>query len=145
VNARSSAVASSQLASDESTPYRVLIVDDHAELRALLRIRLDLEPDLDVVGEANDGVDAVRLATVMSPSAVVLDDEMPGMSGSQVIPLLGSIAPGIRIVLYTAAQRLTLAAGSVPDAIVDKGAPLDVVVHELRRLLDQEPLPGPTS
>jgi diguanylate cyclase (GGDEF)-like protein len=119
--------------------YRVLIVDDHPDLRAVLRMRLEFEPDIDVVGEASNGVEAVRLTALLSPSAVVIDFEMPVMTGPEAIPQLRAIAPGMGIVLYTAAQDYTLAEDATPDAVVEKGVPLDTVVAALRRVLEHEP------
>ena len=60
---------------------RVLLVDDQTNVRRGLRMRLSLEPDLTVVGEAPDGETALRLARLLNPNVVVMDIEMPGMNG----------------------------------------------------------------
>ncbi len=60
---------------------RVLVVDDHPVVREGLRAMLDAEPDLDVVGEAGSGQDAVRLAAELGPDVVLMDLRMPGVDG----------------------------------------------------------------
>ncbi len=60
---------------------RVLIADDHAAIRAGLRLVLDAAPDIDVVGEAADGEVAIRQATALRPDVVLMDIRMPGTDG----------------------------------------------------------------
>lgn len=60
---------------------RVLLVDDQANIRRGLRMRLGLEPDIEVVGEAADGEAAVRMAQLLAPNVVVMDVQMPIMDG----------------------------------------------------------------
>ncbi len=60
---------------------RVLLVDDHAVLRSGLRALLDLEPDMEVVGEASNGREAVALAESIKPDVIVMDISMPEMDG----------------------------------------------------------------
>jgi DNA-binding NarL/FixJ family response regulator len=60
---------------------RVLLADDQAMLRAGLRALLDVEPDIEVVGEGDDGAAAVRLAAELCPDVVLMDIRMPGMDG----------------------------------------------------------------
>jgi CheY-like chemotaxis protein len=117
----------------------VLIVDDRPEIRLLLRTRLGFEKDIDVVGEASNGAEAVRLTRALSPSAVVLDLEMPAMSGGQAIPLLREAAPGMGIVLHTGADTITLDEDAIPDVVVRKGGTLAYLVNELHVLLAHSP------
>ena len=60
---------------------RVLLADDHAVLRAGLRALLNAEPDMEVVGEATDGQDAVEKTRLLKPDVVVMDVSMPGVNG----------------------------------------------------------------
>ena len=60
---------------------RVLLTDDQALLRAGLRVLLDSEPDITVVGEASDGEESVRLARETRPDVIVMDIRMPGLDG----------------------------------------------------------------
>ena len=62
-------------------PIRVLLADDHTLIRAGLRMVVDAEPDLAVVGEANDGREAVAMAAKLKPDVVVMDILLPGLNG----------------------------------------------------------------
>ncbi|MBP2217969.1 DNA-binding NarL/FixJ family response regulator [Arthrobacter sp. CAN_C5] len=63
------------------TPIRVLLVDDHAAIRAGMRFILEAAPDVEVVGEASNGNAAVANATALRPDVVLMDVRMPGMDG----------------------------------------------------------------
>jgi len=62
-------------------PVRILLADDHSMVRQGLRIFLELDPELQVVGEASDGAEAVRLARQLEPDVVLMDLLMPVMDG----------------------------------------------------------------
>ncbi|HYW88734.1 MAG TPA: response regulator, partial [Chloroflexota bacterium] len=62
-------------------PIRVLLVDDHAVVRKGLRALLDRDPGIEVVGEAEDGEEAVRAAGRLGPDVILMDLEMAGMGG----------------------------------------------------------------
>lgn len=81
--------------------HRILITEDHTILRAGLRVLLSSDPDLEVVGEADDGRDAVRLAVELSPDLVMMDLSMPGLSGTEAIALVRKRIPDIRILVLT--------------------------------------------
>lgn len=96
---------------------RVLIVDDHAVLRAGVRMLIDAEPDMTVVGEAGDGHDLLRLAGELGPDVILLDLSMPILGGLGVIEGLHQVSPQARILVLTmhddpAYFRLALAAGA---------------------------------
>ena len=80
---------------------RIMIADDHAVVRIGLRFLLSTEPDLDIVGEAADGVTAVTQAQVLRPDVLVLDLVMPGLHSVQVIEQLSATAPEVRILVLT--------------------------------------------
>ncbi|MBI2755210.1 MAG: response regulator transcription factor [Chloroflexi bacterium] len=65
----------------EDQPIRVLLVDDHAVLRAGLKALLNAEPDIEVIGEAADGVEAVERGEALRPDVIVMDIQMPRLSG----------------------------------------------------------------
>jgi len=83
------------------TATRILIADDHAVVRAGLRHILEREPDFELVGEAADGDEAVRLALDLLPDVLVLDIGMPGRNGLEVARELLAHVPGIHIVILT--------------------------------------------
>jgi DNA-binding NarL/FixJ family response regulator len=79
----------------------VLLVDDDPGVRAGLRLRLALEADLRVVGEAADGLEAVERAGALRPDVVVMDVVMPGTGGIAATSLLRDASPASRVVLLT--------------------------------------------
>jgi two-component system response regulator NreC len=80
---------------------RVLLADDHAVLRSGLRLLIDSQAGLTVVGEAGSGSEAVRLARDLQPDVILLDLNMPDMDGMAALPLLKREAPRSRILILT--------------------------------------------
>src|SRR3712207_9491820 len=79
----------------------IVVVDDAAEVRLLVKTRLRLSGFFDVVGEGDDGADAVELAREHQPALMLLDVSMPGMDGLTALPQVLAVAPGTRVVLYS--------------------------------------------
>ena len=82
---------------------RILLADDHAMFREGLRLLLEAEPDLRVVGEAGSGAEAIALIGKLTPDIVLLDVAMPGQSGLDVVRQLHEAGTTTRIILLTAA------------------------------------------
>jgi DNA-binding NarL/FixJ family response regulator len=82
--------------------YRVLLCDDLQQIRLLLRTEMSLEPDIEVVGEAADGAEAIRLAGEAQPDVVILDLTMPVMDGLEALPRIREVAPGARVIVLSA-------------------------------------------
>ena len=80
---------------------RVLLADDHAVLRAGLRALLAGEPDMEVIGEAENGVEAVQKCRELEPDVVVLDIAMPRGNGLEVIRQLRSMRLGSKVLVLT--------------------------------------------
>jgi DNA-binding NarL/FixJ family response regulator len=80
---------------------RVLLVDDHAVLRAGLRLLLEAQPDLRVVGEAGDGREALTLALDQRPDLVLLDLTLPGLSGLETLAALHKVLPTAKVMILT--------------------------------------------
>ena len=80
---------------------RILIADDHGVLRAGLRALLNTEPDLQVVGEATDSQETLRLAGELHPDVVLLDISMPGPGGIKVTQQLKEALPKARVLILT--------------------------------------------
>jgi len=82
-------------------PIRILVADDHLIIRQGLRLILETEPDLELVGEASDGGEALRLCAELSPDVVLMDLRMPGMDGLTAIENLRRERPQIAVVILT--------------------------------------------
>jgi two-component system response regulator NreC len=134
---------------------RVLIADDHAVLRAGLKLLINAQSDMAVVGEAADGESTVRSAQVAAPNVVLLDLSMPGTRSMQTIEQLVRVAPSARVLVLTmhddlAYMQAALRAGA-SGYIVKKAADIELLtairaVHHGRTFVDLtrpgEPPPG---
>jgi two-component system response regulator NreC len=80
---------------------RVVIADDHAVVRAGLRLLIEAQPDLEVVGEAADGAATLRAVRAATPDVVVLDFTMPDSRGTQTIEALARLHPSPRVLVLT--------------------------------------------
>jgi DNA-binding NarL/FixJ family response regulator len=126
--------AHGQKADPDSPPIRVLIVDDTADVRLLVRLLVSERPNLEVVAEAADGAAAIDLAAALKPDLIVLDIAMPIMDGLEALPRLREASPESRVVMLSAVPRdshgsAALAAGAA--AYVEKSVATDAMVDEL--------------
>ena len=89
----------------DGSPARVVLADDHELAREALRSVLAREPDLDVVGEARDGHEAVALAARLRPDLVVMDVRMPGLDGIAATRAVCEAVPAVRVVVLTSSEQ----------------------------------------
>jgi DNA-binding NarL/FixJ family response regulator len=82
-------------------PIRVLVVDDHALFRRGLQMVLEQEPDIEVVGEASDGTEAVEVAAETLPDIVLMDVRMPKRGGIDACTAIHDVAPSTKIIMLT--------------------------------------------
>src|SRR5512137_1298218 len=82
-------------------PIRILIADDHAVVREGLRALIEAKPDMELVGEAEDGIEAVSLARSLKPDVILLDLLMPRMDGIEAIAEIKQENPNARILVLT--------------------------------------------
>jgi two-component system response regulator NreC len=114
---------------------KVLIADDHTIVRSGVRMLLDAEPDIEVVGEALDGVEAVDLVAKLHPAVVLMDITMPGMDGMEATRHIKAEWPEINILVLTMHRRdeyffEMLKAGA--SGYVLKGAETNELIHAVR-------------
>lgn len=127
------------------TPITVLLADDHAVLRAGLRMLLHAQGDMTVVGEAADGVEATQKAKELRPDVVVLDISMPGPRSGTVIRRLRQACASTRVLVLTlhddvAYVRSSLFAGAA-GYLVKRAADTELIsairaVHAGRTIVD---------
>jgi DNA-binding NarL/FixJ family response regulator len=126
---------------------RVLIVDDQALVRTGFRVIVDAEPDLEVVGEAADGRDAVAAAHALRPDVVLMDIRMPAVDGIEATRLLAHEARRPRILILTTFDLdeyvyEALRAGASGFLLKDAGA--DELLHAVRVIAAGDALLSPS-
>jgi DNA-binding NarL/FixJ family response regulator len=122
--------------SREDNMIRVLLVDDQPVVRRGLRVRFQLEPDMQVIGEASTGSEALTLAQILTPDVVLMDIEMPDMDGIEATVALRTVVPqSIVVILSIHTDRQTRmkaqAAGAV--AFVEKRGTTDILLAAIRQ------------
>jgi DNA-binding NarL/FixJ family response regulator len=119
---------------EKMTPTRVLIVDDVEKVRWDLRTVLTLSGDLEIVGEAANGLEAMRLTESLQPDVVLMDLEMPVMDGYEAIRLIRTLCPSCRIVALTVhgySEARLKAYRSGVDAFLIKGEPVENIIQTI--------------
>ena len=119
----------------EAAPIRVLIVDDHSVVRMGLRVFLDLQPDIEVVGEAADGSEGVAMARRLEPDVILMDLLMPNMDGITAIGRIKAERPETEIVTMTSfieEDKVTAALEAGASGYVLKDAEAEEVAAAVR-------------
>jgi Response regulator containing a CheY-like receiver domain and an HTH DNA-binding domain len=89
---------------EPTTPIRILLADDQPLFRRAIATLIGEQPDMVVVGEAENGIDAVEQAHALAPDLVVLDVEMPVMNGVEAVRLIHDQMPRIKVVMLTVSE-----------------------------------------
>ena len=126
---------------------RVLIVDDHTLVRAGFRMILDAQPDIEVVGEAENGLKAIEAARILRPEVVLMDIRMPGLDGIEATRRLTSMELNLHVVILTTYDLDeyvfdALAAGATGFLL--KHVPPEELVHGVRVAAGGESLLAPS-
>ena len=131
-----------------SAPIRVLIADDQPMVRAGLRMILELEPDIDIVGEAADGNEAVAVAASTEPDVILMDVRMPNLDGLEATRrIVGSREDGPRVLILTTFDLdvyVYEALASGASGFVLKDIEPEKLVDAIRVIANGEALLSPT-
>jgi len=118
-------------------PIRLVVVDDQAMLRGALSALLDLEADMQVVGGAGDGDEAVRVVAETAPDVCLMDIQMPGADGIEATRAVRGANPSTRVLIVTTFARpgyLRQALDAGASGFVVKDAPVEQLADAVRRV-----------
>jgi DNA-binding NarL/FixJ family response regulator len=128
-------------------PIRVAVVDDHELFRRGLTMLLGVEDDIEVVGEAGDGVAATELAAATAPDVILMDVRMPKGSGIDACAAIKSVAPTARIIMLTVSDEeadLYDAVKNGASGYLLKQSSIDEVAQAIRVVADGQSLISPS-
>jgi CheY-like chemotaxis protein len=135
VTIRDRARPSWKLVQDTVMATRLLIVDHHEVVRLGVRTLFGNNDLFEVYDEAKNGVDAIRMVSELSPDAVILDLDLPGMNGFEIAARIRLIAPSTRIVFFSGHEIPATARSVGADAFVSKSCPLQELALTVNRVL----------
>lgn len=116
---------------------RVLLCDDTADIRGLLRLSLTMDPDIEIVGEAANGAEGVALAAQLQPDVVLLDLAMPVMDGLAALPQIRVVSPESRVAILSGFDEKRLAEQALRLGALrylEKGVALNTIASTVREL-----------
>jgi DNA-binding NarL/FixJ family response regulator len=120
---------------------KILLVDDEPSVRQGLQMRLALEPDLHVVGEADNGLAALKAVQTLDPDVVVTDVDMPKMDGITMIKWLREVSPSaaaIVLTVYDHEEVQTRARDAGADAFIGKQEDVEHLIDAIQRVVTSD-------
>jgi DNA-binding NarL/FixJ family response regulator len=132
-------MAHSESHRSDIAPKRILIADDNAVVRAVVRTLIETKLGLEVCGEAVDGLDVIQQAKDLKPDVVLLDFRMPILTGIEAAPIIKGAYPHVRIVLFTMYENeisKTMARGAYIDLVVSKPDGLNTLLESIQDLME---------
>jgi DNA-binding NarL/FixJ family response regulator len=123
-------------------PFRIVLADDVFDLRFMVKLALERSGRFQVVGEAENGDEAVKLAEKHQPDLVLLDVSMPVKDGLEALPDIRSVSPNAKVVMLSGFEASRLASTAIESgaaAYLEKGIPPGQLVTELLKVLGRDP------
>lgn len=120
---------------------RVLLVDDHALFRKGIASLLNNLPEIEIVGEAGSGEEGIRKASELKPDIVILDVEMPGLSGVETVDFIKKELPDCKVVMLTISDEDNNLFNSIKNGAQGyllKSMDPDVLIEEIKSLIKGE-------
>lgn len=113
---------------------RVLLADDQAKVRSALRLLLEHQPDVEILGEAVDTMGLVDWVKAVCPDMVLLDWDLPGLPAAALFSLLHHDCPGLRLLVLSSRPEVRQAAlDAGADAFVSKGDPPEKLLAAMEK------------
>jgi NarL family two-component system response regulator LiaR len=132
----------------ESIPIRVMIVDDHDMVRSGLNVFLEAFDDLELVGEAADGQEAIRLCAKVQPDVVLMDLVMPEMDGVTATRAIRQAYPDVQVIALTSFSEQDLVQGALQAGAIGyllKNASIDELAAAIRAACVGKPTLAPEA
>ncbi len=124
-------------------PIRILLVDDHTLFRSGVRLLLQRQPDFEVVAEGGDGVEGLKRAKELKPDVVLLDLNLPGLSGLETLQLLTQDLPSCAVIILTVSEEADELGQALRDGArgyLVKNIDADALTAAIRRAAGGEPV-----
>lgn len=121
---------------------RILVADDHPLMRDALLLTLDEDPELEVVGEAANGIEAVELALKLNPDVLLMDLLMPGMNGLDAITKIRETHPQVKVLVITSLEdeeKVLAAIQAGALGYFPKSAPRNYLFEAIHKVADGVP------
>jgi DNA-binding NarL/FixJ family response regulator len=117
---------------------KLLIVDDIAHVRQGLNTRLNLSEEIEVIGEAGNGYEAIGMALVLNPDVILMDYEMPKLNGIEATEIVKKHNPDIRIVMisiHDTEEYKNMAIEAGVTVYENKATPVQELINQIRNLI----------
>lgn len=122
---------------------RILLVDDHTLFRSGMRLLLQRNPEFEIVGEASDGAEGVKRARQLKPDVVLMDLNMPGLSGLEAMQIIVEDLPGTAVLMLTVSEQaedLVNALKNGARGYLLKNVEAEYLNNAIKRAVAEEPV-----
>lgn len=126
----------------EMDKIKIMVVDDHPLMRDALLLALEDDPSFQVVGEATNGVEALKLAAELNPDVILMDLLMPGMNGLDAIANLKKLSPNVKVLVVTSLEdeeKVLAAIQAGALGYFPKSAPRSYLFEAIHKVADGVP------
>jgi len=130
-------VSAEPLTVSDTSVITVVVVDDTPDIRLLTRMALEMDSGIQVVGEAENGLDGIEVVSAYQPDVVVLDMAMPVMDGLEALPHMKNASPTTRVLVVSGFDPGTVLASALEagaDGYLQKGASPAMLLERVRRV-----------